>query len=196
MLHWNDLNITTVKGRIDINTVKPLMSDRYLKADVDRKTNNPRFDIQSKNIKCDIDSSMCRAQEGLKSESMLMEDFANEGLQAAKEVAKKAAYDGQMMLKTFKNGNYKVSEQKQKLKQLPSLTGIKFIPTVRPTITWEENDIQTYYHPLSYDFNWNTHNFADINVVRKNDIDIEVNPKPEIRFEYVGDMFKKLDVRA
>lgn len=196
MLEWNCLNITTVKAKIDINTVKPLMSDRYIKADVDRKTNNPHFDIHTKNIECHIDSSACRAQEGLKSESMLMEDFASQGLQDARDCAKKAAYDGQMMLKTFKNSNYKVSEQKQKLKQLPSLTGIRFIPTVRPNITWEENDIHSDYHPLSYDFNWDTHSFADINVVRKNDIDIEVLQKPEIHMEYVGDMFKKLDVRA
>lgn len=196
MIQCNQLSITTTKAKLDFHTVKPLMSDTYIKSDLEIQKQSAKLNMQSRNIRCEVDSSACRAEEGLKSVFELADDFAAKGMQDAREAAHDLAVRGQEFVHAKPGQNVILDEIKVKVKERPPLTGIKFIPSQRPEITWHENKLDIDFEPLKQNFSWNVHSRANIEVLRKPQLDIFMTEEPSMHIEYVGDMFKKLDTRA
>lgn len=196
MVENNVLRIYTIPAKLDISTVKPRLSANYVHARLDIEQTPCYVDIHSKNITCEIDTTACKAEEGLKTVRMLTEDFAKEGLEALREFAHEKAVLGQKIVHADKGENVLVEDAKQKIKGEMCLSGIKFIPSVRPTVIWHENELRYDPHPSITRYNWTTTTFADVQLEQAPSIDIRLVQKPEIHIEYVGSMFNTLDTRA
>jgi hypothetical protein len=196
MIENNQLRITCVHPRLDFKTVNPVMSEPYTKAELSIKATAPHFDIHSKDITCEIDSSECRAEEGLKSVKRLIADYAEIGIESAKQAAHATAEEGQMMVHAKKGENVAIELAKQKIKEKPHISGIKFIPTSRPSITWNENHIESNFVESKQSIDWNVASRANISEPIKNSLTVTEVQDPYFDIEYVGHMFDKLDQRA
>jgi hypothetical protein len=192
----NVLQIYTTPAKLDISTVKPVMSENYVPAELDIEKTPCYVEMQSRNITCEIDSSACWAEEGHKTVAMLTADYARQGIEAAREYTHKSAVIGQMMVHAGKGENVIKEVAKQEVTGGLCESGIKFIPSQRPTITWNKNELAIDGHPSEYTCNWSTTTWADLQLERKGSVTITEIQKPEIDIEYVGNMFSALDERA
>ena len=75
---------------------------------------------------------------------------------------------------------------KQKFMNTQTQTGIAFIPSQRPIITWEKNQLTTDIQPPKLDINWTTTTEPDIELVRPNSINITVAQYPDIQISFQG----------
>lgn len=196
MIETNVLRIYTIPAKLDISTVRARLSAKYVHAHLDIEKSPCYLDMHSKNIRCEIDSSACRAEEGLKSVDMLTRDFAEDGLEALRKFTHETAVLGQAIVHAGKHENVIKEAAKQKVKGEPCHSGIKFIPSVRPKIIWHENELDIEAHTGKVTCNWDTTTFADVELEQAPSISITEVQKPEIHIEYVGSMFNTLDIRA
>jgi hypothetical protein len=202
MVENNVLRMYSIPAKIDITTVKPLISAKYVKAKLDIQKTPAYVDMQSKNITCNIDSSACMAEEGHKTTKMLTEDFAQQGMRDIHDTMHETAVKGQELVHAGKSvKNFFKNLAKQKVRGSVPLTGIKFIPSQRPTITWSMNELKMEGHPAKYDINWDTTTFADISIKREGSVTVTEVQKPELHIEYVGNtdtlyLFHSMDQRA
>jgi hypothetical protein len=192
----NVLQIYTIPAKLDISTVKPLLSEKYVPAELDIGKTPCYVEMQSRNITCEIDSSACFAEEGHKTVAMLTEDYAREGIEAAQAYTHQSAVIGQMFVHSGKGENVINEVAKQKVEGGLCENGIKFIPSQRPAVTWNENELAIDGHPSKYTCNWTTTTLADLQLERKGSVTINEIQKPEIHIDYVGKMFSALDERA
>jgi hypothetical protein len=195
----NVYQISSVPAKLDISTVKPRLSAGYIKAKLDIQKSDPYIEMHQRNIKLDVDSSACFAEEGHKTARMLMAEYAQQGLQGAQDATHETAVEGQMMVHAGPHENVYKEVAKQQFKGQVADTGIKFIPSVKPTLTWEENDLQMEWHPLKYNCSWTTASWADINLEQKGSVTISEVQKPEFHIQYTGStntlyLFHSLDM--
>jgi hypothetical protein len=198
----NVLDITSTLGRLDVSTVRPIMSEPYTPANLRIERSAPaHIDVQSKNITCDIDSSACQAEEGHKTATRLTEDHAADCMVSVEEYAKSASQLGQWFVHAQKGENvYKEAAKSELTGEIPD-TGIKFIPSVRPTITWNMNSLHITGVPEQDYYNWSTASMASVSVERKGSVTISEPVKPAIDIEVHGDfntlnLFQSVDRRA
>lgn len=196
VIQFNQLSITTTKAKLDFYTVKPLMSNTFIQGNLDIQKQPATLNMQSKNIRCEVDSSACRAEEGLKTVFELNSDFAAKGMRDAREAAHDLAVRGQEFVHAKPGQNVILDEIKSKVKERPQMMQIKFIPSQRPEITWQENKLDVDFEPLKQNFNWDVHTRANVEELRKPELNIFMTQEPSMHIDYVGDMFNKLDTRA
>lgn len=196
MIQFNQLSITTTKAKFDFKTVKPQMSNTFIQGNLDIQKQPAKLNIESKNIRCEIDSSACRAEEGLKTVFQLNDDFAAKGMRDAREATHDLAVRGQEFVHRKPGQNIIVDEAKAKVRERPEPLQITFIPSQRPKITWQENRLNIDFEPVKQNFNWDVHSRANVEEIRKPELDIFMTQEPSMQIEYVGHMFDKLDTRA
>lgn len=196
MVENNVLRIYTVPAKLDVSTIKPRLSESYVPSKLDIEKFPSYIDMHSSNITCDVDSSACMAEEGQITISMLTDEFAQEGINSIQKYAHDKAVLGQQMIHARKHENVVKEAAKQMVKGDLCQSGIKFIPSERPTITWYDNELDIDGHPGKITCDWTTTTFADIQVEQAGDIKITEVQKPEIHIEYVGTMYNTLDTRA
>jgi hypothetical protein len=198
----NVLQITSTFGRLDVSTTRPVMSEPYTPASLKiERSASAHLEIENKNITCNIDSSACQAEEGHKTVRQLTEEFAADGLASAGEYAKSESQLGQWMVHAQKGENVYKEAAKQKMSGDIADTGIKFIPSVRPTITWNMNELHVTGVPEQDNYNWTTASRTSESLVQKGSVEITEPVKPSIDIEVQGDfntlnLFHSVDLRA
>lgn len=198
MIQNNVLKITTVKGRLAESSVRGELSDHYVKADLKIDRTPAHVDMHSENITCEVDYTDSFASEGDKTVAMLTADFAESGIENAQNAAHNTAVEGQLLVHAAKGEDvFKEVAGEFTSGNIPN-TGIKFIPSVRPTITWHKNSLEMEGHPEKDVYNWTTSTRADISMIKKGGVTVSVAQEPEINIEYTGDpnTLHLLDVRA
>lgn len=197
-MQTNVLNITTVPARIDISTTKAMLSASCVKSGLDIEKTPASVDMRSKNITFDQDSSQCWAEEGHMTTAMLVAEYARDGMESVAEYAHSSAVIGQEIVHAQRGENvYREVEKAKRNGDIPNTT-IKFIPSVKPVITWNENQLDIDGHPEKDTFNWTTSQFADVRLEREGSISVTETQEPEIHIEYTGDnnTLHLLDQRA
>ena len=198
----NVLQITSTFGRLDVSTTKPVMSEPYTPANLRIERSAPaHIEVQNKNITCNIDSTACLADEGHKTISRLTAEYAADGLASAGEYAKSESQIGQWLVHAQKGENvYKEAAKAELSGNVPD-TSIKFVPSVRPTITWNLNELHITGVPEQDNYNWSTASRTSESLVQKGSVAITEPVKPSIDIEVNGDfntleLFHSVDVRA
>ncbi len=76
--------------------------------------------------------------------------------------------------------------------------GLAFIPSQRPVITWEKNELNIDIEPAQADFYWNVSSKPDAQLLHSNSLTITMVQYPQININYVGDtnMPSSFDARA
>lgn len=181
------LRVYSTPTRLDVSTVKPLLSEKYVNPKLDVEKTQGTYIIGKKSIKCDIDSTRCRADEGLKTISELTAEYAQNGINQAKEVAHQAAVEGQEMLEA--EPGEKVIQEIYRQKAMGSQydCDLKFIPSQRPEINWVKSETPAEIEPSKYIYNWDVASKTDVQIVRDTSIEVTVAQYPSFSFEFVGD---------
>lgn len=167
------LRMHSVQAKIDMASVSEKLSAHYIPANLDIEKTPAQLNMQSKNITVKVDQSECFAEEGHKTVGRLISDSAAEGIESVKEYAHEAAVEGDMFVQSQKGENVIEEISKTYLSGYTPNSGIKFIPSERPKITWNENEISVDWHPASNDYNWSTSSWADINVEREGSVAVD-----------------------
>lgn len=189
-------------GRLDCTSVRPVMSEPYTPANLRIQQVTPaHLEIQSQNITCDIDSSACFAEEGHKTSRQLTEEFAQQGIESAEEYAKGESNLGQQLVHAQKGENVYKEAAKSELKGSIPDTGIKFVPSVRPQITWNLNALHITGVPEQDDYQWSTASRATVSLIQKGGVTVTEPVEPAIHMEVNGDfntlrLFQSVDRRA
>lgn len=189
MIQNNVLNITTTRAQLAFSSVAPVMRDRYLPAQLDIEHTPASLSIHSADIRCEIDSSACFAEEGHKTIGQLTADFAQQGMDDAREGAHDATLEVWQVLEAAPREPIAQEQARAKIEQLgaspePQLT---FVPSVRPTITWIPNQLSEDYEPSQLQVNWQTTDIADVGLERQGSISYWMAQEPSIDIQYVGD---------
>jgi hypothetical protein len=184
----NVIQISTTPARIDISTVRPLYDYIHINSQLDIEKTQARLDISSRDIKCDIDSTNCRAEEGLKTTSQLTADYARAGIENAQNVAHEASVEGQEIIHAGPHERAQQEIDKEKvINGQQKEYGLAFIPSQGPQITWEKNEIYMNYQPEQYMYHWNVSTKPDTQMVRSGSVSITMTQQPSITFLYTGD---------
>lgn len=201
MIQNNVLNITTTRAQLAFSSVAPVMRDHYLPAQLDIEHMPASLSIHSTDIRCEIDSSACFAEEGHKTITQLMEEYAQQGLDGMREGAHDATLAVWQALEAGPREPVAQEQARAKFEQLgvspePQLT---FIPSVRPTITWVPNQLSADYEPSQLQVDWQTTETADVSLEQQGSISYRMAQEPSINIQYVGDtnsLPHALDVKA
>jgi hypothetical protein len=183
----NVIQITTTPARIDVSTVKPLFNYKHINSQLDIEKTPARLDISSRDIKCYIDSTRCRAEEGLKTTGQLTADYARAGIENAQKVAHDAAAEGQEIIQAPPHARAQQNIDKENFMDNQKEYGLKFIPSQGPQITWEKNELYMNYQSSQYIYHWNVATKPDTQLVRSGSISITMTQQPSITFQYIGD---------
>ncbi len=99
---------------------------------------NPgKLNMKSDHIKVDIDTSRSRDSLGFKTARGLMKDAASAGLKAASDATVQYSRVGNQMMQIQDGVTVSGIIKNQMMAQTNVVTGIAFIPSVGPDITWE-----------------------------------------------------------
>lgn len=196
MIENNQLVINCVHPQLEFSTVKPVMSEPYINAQLSIETTAPKLEMHQQNIQFTEDSSNCRAEEGLKSVERLLADYADKCMAGANNAAHNIAVEGQRMLHAKKGENVKIEAAKQKIKERPPQTTIKFIPSTKPTITWYQNSVSTNFIKGTQNVNWNVHSRANVEEVTKNSLTVTEVQKAQFSITNAEYIYHTLDERA
>lgn len=195
----NVLQINTVPAKLDITTVKPYMISSYVSPQLNIEKTQGHLDIESKNIKCNIDSTRCFAQEGHKTIGQLTAEYAQEGIENLINVAHETAVEGQEIIESLPSARAQQNIDKEKFLNGDQRTyGLAFIPSQGPEITWEKNELNIDYQPSQYIYQWNVSSRPNSLMVRDPNISITLAQEPSITIQYTGstDTLQSLDQRA
>lgn len=181
------LKVYLTPARLDINTVTPFLTSKYIDAKLDIDKTKGTYILGKKSLTCEIDSTQCRAEEGHKTIRQLTYEYAQNGIENAKEAAHEAASEGQELLEAGPGENVLQEINRAKAMGSEYECGLKFIPSQPPEITWTKDDSQTDIEPSKYIYNWDVASRADIQLERAGSIDVTVAQYPDFSFEFVGD---------
>ncbi|MBU3878573.1 hypothetical protein HGO97_022505 [Faecalicatena sp. AGMB00832] len=143
-----------------------------------------RLEIRSENIKVNIDTFDARQSMGYRTGLGIMKDSAQAGTQAAGDATAQYAKMGNQLAQ-IQNGVTPADVMKQFTIPGPVTTGIKFIPSQGPDISWEAPDLDIDYTPGKVEFEPKVDFSAGNYVPGKLEVNVEQFPKVEI--EYVAD---------
>lgn len=182
----NVLQFYSIPAKIDISSTQTRLSSRYVPAKLDIEKIPAKLDISTKNITCNIDSSECFAEEGQKSVAMLISDYAQEGLNSIRDYAHSLAVEGQMYIQAEPGEDVLKEVAKAYLSGDTPESTIKFIPSERPKITWNMNEIHIDWRPAKYICNWTVASRPDSQIEQTGQVTITEVQKPELHFVYTG----------
>jgi hypothetical protein len=196
------LRVISTFGRLDFSTVKPVMSEPYRPAGLRIQQITPaHIETQSRNITCNIDSTACLAEEGHKTTRQLTDEYGEQGVEAVNEYAHKEASLGQWLVHAQKGENvYKEAAESELKGDIPD-TGIRFVPSVRPQITWNMNALRITGVPEKDNYRWSTTTWAPASLEREASLTVTEPVKPEIHMDVTGNfntlrLFQSVDQRA
>ena len=144
------------------------------------------MDVQTVKPQLDIDTTACRADEGLKSVFEAIRENAQEGMQALRDFASRITEDGDYIRENFHTSSNAVAdlERSRAIKSYDQLQMI-FIPSQPPEIHYTPGSVDINITPDKLNIDWEVSPKAEVNVTQKPAVDISLVQKPSIHFEYI-----------
>lgn len=189
----NVLDIHTVPAKIEVHSTSASLSEHYVPSKLEIDKTPAHIDMQSKNITVNVDSSACQAEEGHKTISQLTEEYAKAGMESIQQFAHNASVVRSQLLDAKRGEDVYKEISKQSLQfEIPE-TGLKFIPSEPPKISWNMNELKIEGHREKDTFNWKTTTWPDIRQQSYGGVTVDEVQKPEVQITYTGNA---LDARA
>jgi hypothetical protein len=177
------IRITKTDALIGVKTTSANMSISQPKADFNMSIEHPKVEIQTEQIKVQIDQQQCFNESGLKDFATLTRDHAMDARQAAMEGISRRVNEGNRMA-AIENGFNAISEIAISNSFTQHVFNIVSMPRSRPKIDFVggivdirvlEGDVEVASKPNK-----------PIIDVQIGDVEIFLSQNPEIKFEYTG----------
>jgi len=183
-------------GRLDINTTQAKIEFSSQYARVDMHQPQPHLsitrqkggiDVETQHPQLIIDSSACRSEEGEKTTSELISDYAQQGMQDVTDAASQITQDGLYILKNFHSDKNIIADiARSKALPQPKQMVLRFIPSQPPQVSFTDNVFDMNVRPDSIEFNWDVSSHADVEVVQTGGVDIRMAQYPQIQINYIA----------
>lgn len=181
----NVLKITSTPIKLSMTSQRARLESRLPDPEVGIIRNPGKLNMKSDHIKVDIDTSRSRDSLGFKTARGLMEDAANAGLKAASDATAQYSRVGNQMMQIQDGATVSGIIKNQMMAQSNVVTGIAFIPSVGPDISWEPADLSIDFTPAQVEFEPQVQEQPARYVPGELNVNVEQYPKVEI--EYMGD---------
>lgn len=181
----NVLKITTTPIKLSMTSQRARLESQIPSPEAGIIQTPGRLQMRSESIKVDIDTSHSRASMGFRTAKGLMQDAAQAGARAAADATAQYSRTGTQMMQIQDGVTVADIMKNQMLSQTNVTTGIRFIPSVGPDISWEPASLDIDYTPAQVNFEPKADMQPAVYVPGKLTVDVEQYPKVEI--EYMGD---------
>lgn len=178
------LKITTtpIEYRLQLENASLRVAEN-VPAKLNPKVIPSKLDINTQNIKVQLDTTRARDSLGLHNPTTAAKNAGNKGLQAAQEATAQYAAIGNQLAQIQYPGQDIPRVFAQLLDKQPQ-TAMVFLPSQGPDISWEPNSININFDPATVQTEWQSAKFSMEYVPAKYKLDIVKYPKVSI--EYVG----------
>lgn len=181
----NLLKITSTPIKLSMTSQRARLDSQIPNPDAGIIQNPGHLNMRSETIKVNIDSSRTWDSMGFKTARGMSADSAQAGLKAAEAATAQYSRVGNQMMQIQDGVSVADIMKNQMLAQTSFTTGIGYIPSVAPDISWTPADLSIDYTPAQVDFNPQTQTSPAVYVPGELSVNVEQYPKVEI--EYVGE---------
>lgn len=181
----NVLKIITTPIKLSMTSQRARLESRMPDPEVGIIQNPGRLNMKSENIKVDIDTSRSRGSMGFRTARGIMRDGAQAGLKAAADATAQYSRVGNQMMQIQDGITVADIMKNQMMAQTNITTGIAFIPSVGPDISWKPADLSIDYTPAQVEFKPQVQEPPAAYVPGELRVDVEQYPKVDI--EYMGE---------
>lgn len=181
----NVLNITSTPIRLSMTSQRARLEKQLPSPEVGIIQNPGHLEMKSENVKVNIDTYRSRDSMGFKTARGIHQEMAQMGEQAASEATAQYSRVGTQMMQIQDGVTMADIVKNQMLAQTNVTTGIQFLPTVGPDISWEAASLSQSYTPAEVRYDPQVQEPPAKYVPGELSINVEQYPKVEI--EYTGD---------
>lgn len=178
------IEIKTVPIEIEMKVSHAKLEYTRGTADLEISRGEGGLSIKSRPIKLNIDTFEAR-NSVVPTAVRSIEQYAQQGQQASYTATASYAQQGQMLLDA-KIGQDMIGQfaADSTMKNYKPNSGIKFLPSVPPKITWDPGEMHIRYEmdKLNFDWRMNEPKFE----FTPGDIELSVTQKPDVIIKYVG----------
>lgn len=181
-----------IEPLIEIKTIPMSMEFKINKARYEIINTNATFEMtrdkggvqmHMKPAKLNIDTVEARYSAGIKSAMRSVEDFAQEGIQAAYKATARYAEEGNLMLDiNFMDNPIPEIAMRRFFSDVDFNIG--FAPSTGPDISWEPGELSINFEMDKLNFDWNVER-PQINFI-PGSIEFIINEYPRVEINYVG----------
>lgn len=140
--------------------------------------------IKSDPIRLKLDTYEAQASTGKMTPRASVADAAQKGVQMGYEAIGRIAEDGDFLMDIHLE-NHTIAALAARSMNTQKETGIKFIPSEGPDISWESPQLQMRYQMDKLSFDWRV-NHADFKFI-PGKIEVEIEEYAKVMIDYVGD---------
>ena len=180
----NVLKITSTPIKLSMTSQRARLESRLPDPEVGIIRNPGKLNMKSDHIKVDIDTSRSRDSLGFKTARGLMKDAASAGLKAASDATAQYSRVGNQMMQIQDGVTVSGIIKNQMMAQTNVVTGIAFIPSVGPDISWDAGELNIRYEMDKLNFDWRIGN-GDVEFI-PGDIEFTVTQRPDVIIKYIG----------
>lgn len=181
----NVLKITSTPIKLSMTSQRARLEKEIPDPEVGIIQNPGKLNMRSENIKVNIDTSRSRDSMGFKTARGLVRDAAQAGLKAAAEATAQYSRVGNQMMQIQDDVTVADIMKNQIMAQASVTTGISFIPSVGPDISWTPAELAIDYTPAEVEFTPRIQEPSAVYVPGELSVNVEQYPKVEI--EYMGE---------
>lgn len=181
----NLLKITSTPIRLSMTSQRARLDCQLPSSEAGIIQNPGHLNMKSETVKVNIDTSRSWDSMGYSTARGLADAAAQAGLEAAREATAQYSRVGNQMMQIQDGISVPDIMKNQMLAQTNVTTGIGFIPSVPPDITWTPADLTIGYTPAQVEFHPKTQTQPAVYIPGELSINVEQYPKVEI--EYIGE---------
>lgn len=181
----NLLKITSTPIKLSMTSQRARLESQIPNPDAGIIQNPGRLNMRSETIKVNIDTTRSWDSMGFRTARGLSDDAAQAGLEAAQEATAQYSRVGSQMMQIQDGVTVTDIMKNQMLAHANMTTGIGFIPSVPPDISWTPAELSVDYTPAQVEFHPQTEMPHAVYVPGELNVNVEQYPKVEI--EYVGE---------
>ncbi len=165
---------------IVINNAKISYDSKLPKVEISRKAGGLQMKAEPMKIK--IDTFEMRQSIGMKSNSTLTKEFANEGIKVSYQAIARIAEEGDSLASPK---GMSVSEIAASRIHRSIETVMDFLPKEGPDISWDGGKLSIHYQMDEIEADWDIGAITNFEFV-PGKIELEVKQRPTVDIEYIG----------
>ena len=174
------IRTTPIAVEILIDNAHVKYNSRLPKVEVSRQEGG--LQMKADPIKINIDTFEMRQSIGLKSNTTLINEAAQNGIKIAYQATATIAQEGNELADP--NGMSIAQIAASKLNQQVE-TALEFLPKDGPDISWDGGKLSIHYQMDELNMNWDTAGLTNFEF-RPGKIEFEVKQMPKVEIEYLG----------
>lgn len=186
-MRWDVFQYKITNAQLAYDIVTPQLQAGYVPAQMDIEKRDTTIDIKDVAPQVVIDGSECQAEEGHKTIAELTQEFAQQGIQDAKDAASETTEEWNELSNVVHDHRIFQEVAFDKAKGQQKEYGLSFIPSQPPKISFTDSKLYMDIEPKQININWDVSTTADIKLVREGSVHIYLSQYPSIQTYYVGD---------